>query len=128
MIGSVQLTSATYVLTSFAGVVLYLMIYSLFDISTIGKFSIYQTMIFFGSRIISLGTQFSLMKHNSQNFNERVNLSYLLTTIFIISVFFVVNVSLYQVSIFKNLVSQIPYIDIAAEVALAILLFAIKKL
>tara|TARA_A100001015_G_scaffold277593_1_gene336942 strand:+ start:300 stop:1565 length:1266 start_codon:yes stop_codon:yes gene_type:complete len=128
LIGSVQLTSITYVLTSFAGVILYLMIYSLFDISTIGKFSIYQTMIFFGSRIISLGTQFSLMKHNSQNFNDRVNLSYLLTTIFIISTFFVLNISLYQISIFRNFALQVPYIDIAAEVSVAILMFAINGL
>ena len=128
LIGSVQLTSLTYVLTSFAGVILYLMIYSLFDISTIGKFSIYQTMIFFGSRIISLGTQFSLMKHNSQNFNERVNLSYLLSTIFIISTFFVLNISLYQISFFRKLALQVPYIDIAADVSFAILLFAINGL
>lgn len=128
LIGSVQLTSVTYVLTSFAGVILYLMIYSLFDISTIGKFSIYQTMIFFGSRIISLGTQFSLMKHNSQNFNERVNLSYLLSTIFIISTFFVLNISLYQISIFRKLALQVPYIDIAVDVSFAILLFAINGL
>lgn len=128
LIGSVQLTSVTYVLTSFAGVILYLMIYSLFDISTIGKFSIYQTMIFFGSRIISLGTQFSLMKHNSQNFNERVNLSYLLSTIFIISTFFVLNISLYQIPIFRKLALQVPYIDIAADVSFAILLFAINGL
>ena len=128
MIDSVKLTSATYVLTSFAGVALYLMIYSLFDISTIGKFSIYQTIIFFGSRIISLGTPFSLMKYNSQNFNERVNLSYLLTTVLIITTFFVLNTLLYQISEFRNLALQIPYIDVAAEVSIAILLFAINGL
>jgi len=128
LIDSVKLTSATYVLTSFAGVALYLMIYSLFDISTIGKFSIYQTIIFFGSRIISLGTPFSLMKYNSQNFNERVNLSYLLTTVLIITTFFVLNTLLYQISEFRNLALQIPYIDVAAEVSIAILLFAINGL
>lgn len=128
LIGSVKLTAATYVLTSFAGVALYLMIYSLFDISTIGKFSIYQTMIFFGSRIISLGTPFSLMKYNSQNFSERVNLSYLLTTVLIISTFFALNILLYQISIFRNLALHIPYINVADEVSLAILLFAINGL
>ena len=128
LIDSVKLTSVTYVLTSFAGVALYLMIYSLFDISTIGKFSIYQTIIFFGSRIISLGTPFSLMKYNSQNFNERVNLSYLMTTVLIISTFFVLNILLYKISVFRNLALQIPYIDVAAEVSLAILLFAINGL
>ena len=85
-------------------------------------------MIFFGSRIISLGTQFSLMKHNSHNFNERVNLNYLLTTIFIISTFFVLNISLYQISIFRRLALQVPYIDIAVDVSFAILLFAINGL
>ena len=43
---SVKISTATYLVTSLIGLILYIQIFSLFDLNTLGRFSVYQTICF----------------------------------------------------------------------------------
>ena len=84
---SVKISTATYLVTSLIGLILYIQIFSLFDLNTLGRFSVYQTICFFGSKFISLSTPYSLMKHVSEDDRARVNLNYLISALLIVLFF-----------------------------------------
>lgn len=125
---SVQITAITYFLTSLAGLLLFFVLYSNFDINIVGRYSIYQAILFFGSKIISLGTQYSLMKFVSHGDGEKVNINYLFSAMLIVTVTFIVAILLFSFNILNSFFQMIPYINVVIELSITILLYAINYL
>lgn len=121
-INSIKLSTITYLLTSLMGLVLYMQIFSLFDINTVGKFSIYQTICFFGSKLISLSTPYSLMRYVSENNNSKINLNYLFSALLINFILFLILYSLLSFNKFLELVEEIPYIEIIVLLSVTVFL------
>lgn len=125
---SVLVTAVTYFLTSLAGLILFFILYQNFDINVVGRYSIYQAILFFGSKIISLGTQYSLMKFVSHGDGEKVNINYLFSAMFIVIVTFFIAVLLFSFDILNSFFQIIPYINVVIELSITILLYAINYL
>ncbi len=125
---SVLVTAVTYFLTSLAGLILFFILYQNFDINVVGRYSIYQAILFFGSKIISLGTQYSLMKFVSHGDGEKVNINYLFSAMFIVTVTFIVAILLFSFDILNSFFQMIPYINVVIELSITILLYAINYL
>tara|TARA_A100000164_G_C21938265_1_gene789225 strand:- start:1516 stop:2793 length:1278 start_codon:yes stop_codon:yes gene_type:complete len=121
---SVKISTVTYFATSLIGLILYLQIFSLFDLNTLGKFSVYQTICFFGSKFISLSTPYSLMKHVSQDNKERVNLNYLTSALFIVLFFFTSVYVLFSIDNIFIFFQKIPYIEVVLLLSATIFLQA----
>ncbi len=125
---SVLVTALTYFLTSLAGLILFFILYQNFDINVVGRYSIYQAILFFGSKIISLGTQYSLMKFVSHGDEGKVNINYLFSAMLIVTVTFFIAVLLFSFDIINSFFQIIPYINVVIELSITILLYAINYL
>ena len=125
---SVKLSIATYFVTSLFRIVLYLQIFSLFDLNTLGKFSVYQTICFFGSKLISLSTPYSLMKNVSHAEKAKINLNHLISAFFIV---LFVYMSVYVIFSIDNIFiffEKIPYIEVVILLSTTIFLQAVNFL
>lgn len=125
---SVIISTITYYLTSLIGIVLYLQIFTLFDLNTLGKFSVYQTVVFLGSKFISLSTPFSLMRFVSQEERTRINLNYFISAICIVLFFFICGYGLYNIEILFKFFIKVPYSEVVVLLSKTILLQAINFL
>jgi len=121
---SVKISTGTYLVTSLIGLILYIQIFSLFDLNTLGRFSVYQTICFFGSKFISLSTPYSLMKHVSEADRTRVNLNYLISSLLIVLFFYTTIYVLFSIDIIFTFFQKIPYIEVILLLSATIFLQA----
>ena len=125
---SVKLSTATYFVTSLFGIVLYLQIFSLYDLNILGKFSVYQTICFFGSKLISLSTPYSLMKNVSHAEKAKINLNHLISAFFIVLFVYMSIYVLFSIDNIFIFFEKIPYIEVAILLSTTIFLQAVNFL
>ena len=125
---SVKLSTATYFVTSLFGIVLYLQIFSLYDLNILGKFSVYQTICFFGSKLISLSTPYSLMKNVSHAEKAKINLNHLISAFFIVLFVYMSIYVLFSIDNIFIFFEKIPYIEVVILLSTTIFLQAVNFL
>lgn len=125
---SLKITSFTYFLTSFFGLILYYEIFTFFSVEVIGQYSLYQSLLFLGSRYVSLSTPYSLMKVISSNQNKNINLTILFSTFFITAVFYLLNVSIFSIKSINSMLIKLPFYDVIKLLSFSILIYSFNLL